>query len=103
MDPNSMQHRMQEIQRTQSFSDAFGKILSGKSGYKPVIEVKKAEIRCKKCGKVFADPVKFCNECGAKIFIKPTKCPKCSKNVLLEDKFCENCGENLEDPDLLKK
>jgi hypothetical protein len=96
-DPNSIQHRMDEIQRNQTFSDALGKILSGKMGYKPVIETKKAEIKCKKCGKGFDDAVKFCNECGTKIFIKPTSCPKCAKPVLLTDRFCLECGESLED------
>ena len=33
-----MQMRMQEIQQSESFSDVLGKLLSGKAGYKPVIE-----------------------------------------------------------------
>src|SRR3989338_6593437 len=99
MDPNSTQARMNEIQRNESFASAFSKIVSGKSGYKAVIEKKPQIIKCKKCGASFENPVKFCNECGTKIFIKPIICPKCSKPVFADDKFCQDCGQSLEDPD----
>lgn len=98
MDPNSVQKRMQEIQRDEGFASAFSKIVSGKAGYKAVIEKKAIIIICKGCNKTLEEGIKFCPECGTKVWIKPTKCPKCSKAVFQEDKFCIDCGTNLEEP-----
>lgn len=67
MDANNIQHRMQEIQQDKSFSSALGKILSGKAGYKPVIETRRVEIRCKGCGIIVDENAKFCPECGRKV------------------------------------
>lgn len=93
-----MQKRMDEIQRNESFSGALGKILSGKANYKPVIERKQVIIKCTGCGRQLDEGIKFCSECGTKVWIKPTKCPKCTINVYPEDKFCQQCGESLEQP-----
>ncbi|VVB79369.1 zinc-ribbon domain protein [uncultured archaeon] len=71
MDANYTQERMNELQRNQEFAGALGKILSGKSNYKPVIEMRKVEIKCPSCGSILADNMKFCPECGTKIE-KPT-------------------------------
>jgi protein-arginine kinase activator protein McsA len=66
-DANNIQLRMQEIQSNASFSDALGKLLSGRAGYKPVIEKKKEVLMCKKCMTPFLiQKQKFCHECGAK-------------------------------------
>ena len=68
MDPNSMQQRMQEIQKNESFADAFSKIVSGgKSGYRAVIEKKQIIIICPTCQKILEGMEKFCPECGTKI------------------------------------
>ncbi len=67
MDPNSLQKRMNEIQQDASFAGAFGKLLSGKAGYKPVIESKQIIVKCKHCGRIMDDSQKFCDECGAKV------------------------------------
>jgi len=71
MDANGIQKRMTEIQNNAmndpSFQDALGKLFSGKSGYKPVIETKQVIIKCKNCGKIVEDAQKFCDECGTKI------------------------------------
>jgi zinc-ribbon domain len=67
MDANSLQKRMNEIQQDASFSNALGKLLSGRPGYKPVIETKQVVIKCKNCGKILEDGQKFCHECGAKV------------------------------------
>ncbi len=67
MEANYLQERMNEIQKNEEFADAFGKILSGRTGYKPVIEKKKIIIKCPNCGMIFDSPVKFCSECGTKI------------------------------------
>lgn len=99
MEANYTQKRMQEIQNSESFSDAFSKIVSGgKWGYKAVIEKKPVIIICRKCGKQLDEGIKFCSECGTKVWVKPTKCPKCLKPVFQEDKFCQSCGENFEPP-----
>jgi hypothetical protein len=67
MDANSLQHRMNEIQKDASFSSALGKLLSGRPGYKPVIETKQIIVKCKNCGKIMDDSQKFCDECGARV------------------------------------
>lgn len=67
MDPNSLQKRMNEIQADASFAGALGKLLSGRPGYKPVIESKQIIIKCKGCGKIMDDSQKFCDECGARV------------------------------------
>lgn len=72
MDANFMQKRMQEIQGDESFTSAFSKIVSGKAGYKAVIEKKHIPVKCKNCNTIVDDAQKFCHECGAKIE-KPTK------------------------------
>ncbi|MEK6945777.1 MAG: zinc ribbon domain-containing protein [Nanoarchaeota archaeon] len=97
MDPNFVQKRMNEIQSNQGFVDAFSKIVSGKAGYKAVIEKKPVIIKCTGCGKILEE-VKFCPDCGTKVWIKPTNCPKCTKPVADEDKFCQDCGESLSPP-----
>lgn len=67
MDPNDMQKRMQDLQKTDAFSDAFSKIVSGgRSGYKAVIEKKQVIIQCKHCYTVLENHMKFCFECGNK-------------------------------------
>lgn len=67
MDPNNMQMRMQEIQQDESFSNVLGKLLSGREGYKPVIEKRQEILRCKKCmTQPLIQEQKFCHECGTK-------------------------------------
>ena len=67
MDANSLQKRMNEIQSDASFASALGRLMSGKAGYKPVIETKQIVIKCKNCGKIMEDGQKFCDECGTKV------------------------------------
>jgi len=67
MDANSLQERMNAIQKDASFSGALGKLLSGRPGYKPVIETRQVIIKCKTCGKIMDDSQKFCDECGARV------------------------------------
>lgn len=66
-DANFLQERMQEIQKNESFADALGKILSGKSGYKPVIEKKEILLVCKQCRLILDKDWNFCPNCGLKI------------------------------------
>ena len=68
VDPNNIQLRMQEIQQSESFSDVLGKLLSGKAGYKPVIEKKQEILMCKICmTPLLIQKQKFCHECGKKM------------------------------------
>ena len=68
VDANNIQMRMQEMQQTGSFADVFGKLISGKSGYKPVIETKKEVLMCKRCmTPLLIQEQKFCHECGMHI------------------------------------
>ncbi|MEK6925913.1 MAG: zinc ribbon domain-containing protein [Nanoarchaeota archaeon] len=95
VDPGYTQKRMDEIQRDESFASAFSQIVSGKAGYKAVIEKKPIIIICTGCKRQLEEGIKFCSECGTKVFIKPTKCPKCLNGVFPDEKFCPGCGENL--------
>ena len=67
MEANYIQQRMAEIQKSNELSKVMGKLLSGKAGYKAVIEKKKEIIQCTGCGMMFENPVKFCPECGTKM------------------------------------
>ena len=67
MDANSLQKRMNEIQSDASFASALGKLMSGRPGYKPVIETKQIIIKCRNCGKIMEDNQKFCDECGTRV------------------------------------
>jgi len=67
MDANDIQARMHEIQKEDTFVDAFSKIVSGKYGYKAVIEKKPMIIKCPNCQTTLDLSQKFCHECGTKI------------------------------------
>lgn len=66
MDANFMQQRMQELQQTDAIADVFGKLISGKSGYKAVLDKKEVIIKCPKCQTTLDSRQKFCHECGTK-------------------------------------
>jgi RNA polymerase subunit RPABC4/transcription elongation factor Spt4 len=89
---------LRKFQDVDSVEDAFGKIVSGKSGYKPVIERRVDPIQCKKCGSIVDGHKNFCPQCGGKLEKKPTsvKCSGCGE--LFEDKetFCGFCGNKRE-------
>jgi len=44
-----------------------GKIISGKSGYIPIIEKRVEPLKCKNCGFELSGEEKFCPECGTKV------------------------------------
>ena len=70
MDSTSIQKRMLEIQGNESqIQELFGKLVSGKSGYKAVIEKSKPIEKCS-CGKVLEGDEKFCPECGRAISVE---------------------------------
>lgn len=47
--------------------EAFGFLLSGKRGYKPVMERRVEPKKCPQCNILLKDEVKFCPECGTKL------------------------------------
>jgi len=69
MEANYIQQRMTEIQKSDELSNVMGRLLSGRPGYKAVIEKKAIQIKCAGCGMLFENPVKFCPECGTKMEI----------------------------------
>ena len=67
MDANNIQDRMHEIQKSDAILEAFSKIVSGKAGYKAIIEKKPMIIKCKNCQTILDLSQKFCHECGTKV------------------------------------
>jgi len=51
-------------------ADAFSFLVSGKKGYKAVIERKVEPVRCVGCGIILRGEEKFCPECGHKVSVK---------------------------------
>ena len=66
MDPKEMLKIQNKLQDSEEFVDVFSKLVSGKSGYKTVIEKSKPLIICK-CGHQLEGTEKFCPECGTKV------------------------------------
>jgi rRNA maturation endonuclease Nob1 len=56
----------QDLQRSDEFLNVFSKVVSGKAGYKAVIEMKPITAKCPGCSTVLDERQKFCHECGAK-------------------------------------
>lgn len=61
------QKRQEELQKNDAIALAFGKLVSGRAGYKAVIEKKPMILKCKHCGSVVDLNQKFCHECGARV------------------------------------
>ena len=88
---------LRKYQDSESIQDAFSALVSGKKGYKTIIERKKPNPKCNKCGRQGAPEEKFCRECGGKMLIPLTNCPGCKIPIEEVDKFCTNCGAKLKD------
>jgi Zn finger protein HypA/HybF involved in hydrogenase expression len=58
---------LRKYEENEEIHDAFSKLVSGKPGYKTIIEKRKDVQKCKKCSKTLSGEEKFCPECGAKI------------------------------------
>lgn len=58
---------LRQYQDSGEMSAIIGKLVSGKSGYKAVIERKKEVLKCSQCGKILEGNERFCPECGNKI------------------------------------
>lgn len=64
VDAGSIQKKMNQIQNSESIQDLFGQLVSGRKGYKAVIEVSKPAPKCSKCSTILGGEEKFCPECG---------------------------------------
>ncbi|OGJ11854.1 hypothetical protein A3K62_02470 [Candidatus Pacearchaeota archaeon RBG_16_35_8] len=60
------QKSQEELQRSDAFLNVFSKVVSGKAGYRAVIEMKPITTKCPQCGTVLDEKQKFCHECGIK-------------------------------------
>jgi len=89
---------LRKYQESTEIEDAFGKILSGKSGYKPIIERRVDPAKCLACGLVVDGHKNFCPQCGGKLQKKPTsiKCAGCGELYDGEEAFCGHCGKKRE-------
>ena len=63
---HSRQKIQEDMQRSSDFANVFSKIVSGKPGYKTVVQVKPITTKCKSCGIELHKTQKFCHECGTK-------------------------------------
>lgn len=86
---------LRKFQNTNAVQDAFSMLVSGKPGYKAVIEVKKVPPKCEKCGRGGDIDQKFCPQCGGKMSVPLTNCPGCDAPIVEGDKFCMDCGKSL--------
>jgi rRNA maturation endonuclease Nob1 len=58
---------LREFQDSAQMQNILGKLVSGRSGYKAVIDKDKPILKCSQCGKVLDNSWKFCPECGNKL------------------------------------
>lgn len=58
---------LRQYQDSADMAALMGRIVSGKHGYKAVIERKKEILKCGQCAKILDGIEKFCPECGNKL------------------------------------
>jgi predicted amidophosphoribosyltransferase len=88
---------LRKLQSGKELHDAYSMLVSGKKGYKAVIERKKIPPKCVKCGRGGDTDQKFCPQCGGKMEVPITECPSCKSPIGDTEKFCTNCGNKLRD------
>lgn len=88
---------LRKFENPDSIQDAYSKLVSGKVGYKAVIERKKPTPKCTKCGRGGDPEQKFCPQCGGKMVVPLTNCPGCKKPIDENERFCTECGHKLKD------
>lgn len=88
---------LRKLQAGNEIQDAYSLLVSGKKGYKAVIERKKIPPKCIKCGRGGDTDQKFCPQCGGKMEVPLTECPGCKAPIGDTEKFCVNCGGKLRD------
>ena len=87
---------LRKFQSENAIQDAFSKLVSGKPGYKAVIEKKVIHPKCIKCGRGGDADQKFCPQCGGQMKIPLTHCPGC-RSPIDDEKFCTKCGKQLKE------
>ncbi len=61
---------LRDQMNSDAVADAFSFLVSGKKGYKTVIERKVEPIKCVGCSIVLKGDEKFCSECGTRVLKK---------------------------------
>ncbi|MFA5993094.1 MAG: zinc ribbon domain-containing protein [Candidatus Pacearchaeota archaeon] len=87
---------LRKYQNNVSIQDAFSKIVSGRPGYKAVIEKRVIPPKCVKCGRGGDQGQKFCPQCGGEMKVPLLNCPQCNVDIG-DEKFCTNCGKQLKE------
>jgi len=64
---HDMQKKVLGMQNTDEVNSIFSEMISGKAGYKTVVEMKKEPIKCRNCDLILGGDEKFCPECGQKV------------------------------------
>jgi len=72
-----------------------GGVMSGIASNLNTSVTQQSQNICPKCGKLNADGVIFCGECGNKIGSAKVKCPECGEEVADNVKFCTSCGNSM--------
>jgi len=88
---------LRKLQSANAVQDAYSLLVSGKKGYKAVIERKKTPPKCSKCGRGGDEGQKFCPQCGGEMKVPITNCPGCNTDIDDTQKFCTSCGTKLRD------
>ncbi len=86
---------LRKLQDQDAIADAYSLLVSGKKGYKAVIERKKIPPKCVKCGRGGDEGQKFCPQCGGEMKVPLTNCPGCQSSLGDSEKFCTNCGKKV--------
>lgn len=87
---------LRKFQEGSEVEDAFSKLVSGRAGYKAILE-KKEPVFCtnSSCKVQIEGHEKFCPTCGEKIEKKDNRldmCEKCYTIIKPENRFCPECG-----------
>ena len=88
---------LRKLQSNSAVQDAYSLLVSGKKGYKAVIEKRKILPKCVKCNRPGEEGTKFCPQCGGEMKIPLTNCPGCQVDIGDTEKFCTQCGHKLRD------
>ena len=86
---------LRKLQSDTAVQDAYSLLVSGKKGYKAVIERRKIPPKWVKCGRGGDPEQKFCPQCGGEMKVPLTNCPGCQMSIGDTEKFCTSCGHNL--------
>jgi rRNA maturation endonuclease Nob1 len=68
MDGIDLRKYQKEGEEKEQIKDVLGKILSGRSDYRTIIDDTKPTLRCN-CGQILEGGEKFCPECGTKVLV----------------------------------